>query len=146
MAMFLMALVTAFVGAIPLLARKRAQEAAILVVVAMGVSWCVYYLEMPSLVWPFYGVMGGMVVVWWSVAAIADAIAEDAPTKIAWFPLVGLLLFVAVPVVVLSVALLLVDVRVPIRVRVAVPIRVRVRVRVRVRIRIRIRVRIIGRG
>ena len=97
MTYFVMALVSAFLGILPLLFKRKISAA-----IAQGIStaivgWCILYLSTPSLAaYPLFGAPGFLTAIWWIVTAIVDAATEDyadGPTKAAWIPVGAVVLY-----------------------------------------------------
>lgn len=74
---FLLAIVTAIVGVIPLLAVKKVKESAIVGVIATLFFWLIYWTALPSLVWPLFGVYGLFIFILWIIGAIIYSVEEE---------------------------------------------------------------------
>jgi len=77
MLFFLLALVTAVVGVVPLLLGKKFSAAGITGVVYLLLSWWIYYYAVPSLVWPVFGGIGILTVVFAVISAIIVSAMES---------------------------------------------------------------------
>lgn len=79
--MFLFALIIGVLGAAPILVSKRFGVAAIMAVVYTLINWGVFYLLLPSLVWPLWGFLGGLLVATWLISAITGYIIHEFETR-----------------------------------------------------------------
>jgi len=73
-----LALIVACLGVIPLLAHRKITAAAITGLVATVFSFLIFYLNTPSLAWPFWGTAGGLVFIYWLASAIVILVMDDA--------------------------------------------------------------------
>lgn len=55
--------------------------------------WWIYYANLPSFVWPFFGMTGVFVITLWFVSAIIDSSLKSKPSILFFLPLAGLLAF-----------------------------------------------------
>jgi len=79
MVAFFMALVVSALGVVPLLIWKKGLAAAITAAASALVLWPIIYAAKPTLVWPLFGLLGVLVVVWWCGVAIAHvAMVSDS--------------------------------------------------------------------
>lgn len=92
MPFFLLALVTSILGIAPLLIARSFGAAVIAGVVELLLSWWVYYMVVPSFVWPLWGMAGAFVVICWVISAIM-IIKEEALYYVVIAPIVGILVF-----------------------------------------------------
>ena len=69
---FLLALIVSFLGAVPLLISKEYQHAGVLGVVSLFLLTPFYYFVVPSLVWPFWGLVGGTLFILWVLCAFTE--------------------------------------------------------------------------
>lgn len=73
--MFLfLAFVTAFLGVLPTLIGRKFLLAAIPGAIFFFLSWGIYYLSLPSLVWPLFGFSSGLVTIWLVIMVIVSAV------------------------------------------------------------------------
>lgn len=93
MSTLLLAVITAVIGVVPLLVFRRLTMAGIVAAVAAVNLWWIYYIIMPSTVWPMYGFFGVCVLILWVICAAIDFFTKDAFSHAVWFPIVLLLLF-----------------------------------------------------
>jgi len=82
----LLAAVTAAVGVMPLLLKRRFLPAAILGFGTFWITWGLYYAFVPSTIWPIFGFPGFCVALVWICAAVIDGSMDESPTWIAIFP------------------------------------------------------------
>lgn len=85
----LAALVTTFVGIVPLLVKQRFAIASVLGGGAFFVLWFIFWASTPSTVYPFWGPVGFFVLVLWTICAIIDGVREDRATWLMAVPIVG---------------------------------------------------------
>ncbi|TSA44137.1 hypothetical protein D4R49_00640 [bacterium] len=90
----LLALITAVVGVIPFFMAKKFGSAGIAAVVIFLISLWVYYAGTPSLVWPGWGWVGGLIVISWLICAAIDAGTEDTFTPSLWMPIAGVFVYI----------------------------------------------------
>lgn len=92
-----LALVTSVLGAAPLL--MLASETMLPFILTGSIStlvlWLIYYLAVPSFVWPLFGVFGFMVVVLWIISAVIYAVQTEKG-RAAIPAIFGVVLFVGV--------------------------------------------------
>lgn len=69
-----LAFVTAFLAVLPTMIGRKFLLAAISGTVFFFLSWGIYYLSTPSLVWPLFGFPSGLVIIWLVIMAVATAI------------------------------------------------------------------------
>ena len=82
----LAALASAGIGAAPLALRKKYVWAAIVAIVSFFVLWGVYYLAIPSTVYPLYGPVGFATAIVLAVSAAIDGISDEEFPWTAVFP------------------------------------------------------------
>ncbi|MDO8512348.1 MAG: hypothetical protein Q7S57_03680 [bacterium] len=88
----LLALVVSVLGVLPLLAAKRLQAAGVMASVAFVAILPMLALAVPSLVWPWWGMPGILVVLLWVICPVIDILISnsdqpDEPIKIRTAPL-----------------------------------------------------------
>ncbi len=76
MVAFLMALIVAGLGSLPLLAGRKFGAAAITSAVYFVALWPIFYAACPSLVWPLGGLLSVFLLLCWAVSAIIGSIIE----------------------------------------------------------------------
>ncbi|MDP3954343.1 MAG: hypothetical protein Q8Q06_02915 [bacterium] len=92
----LSALIAAVVGAIPLVFIKKPIAAALQGVLTFFLGWAIFYLAVATTVYPLFGLVGFMTMIWWVVAAII-AVADDDGTPLLWvFPASAVVIYVAI--------------------------------------------------
>lgn len=74
----LLAAISAIVGVVPLLIARRWVAAGVIGVIAFFVLWAVFYMAVPSTVWPLFGFPGFVVFVLW-IGTAALAKRNDGP-------------------------------------------------------------------
>ncbi|MDP2705650.1 MAG: hypothetical protein Q8O49_00365, partial [bacterium] len=74
---FLWALICAAVGTIPLLIAKRFIGAIIQAAVSFFILWPIFYVTIPTTVWPLFGGPGFMVLILWVIGAVINAVADE---------------------------------------------------------------------
>lgn len=89
MTYFLMALVCAFVGVIPLILKKRIIPAVILLITATLGGWYVFWLISADIVGPFCGAVFPTIIILWGICAAIDNGLNDGGISWLWiFPVV----------------------------------------------------------
>lgn len=90
MEFFLLALIVSVIGAAPLAVYQRFGTAILVGICETIVIWVIYYLAVPSLVWPWWGAAGVTVLFLWFVNAVINSWIADTqsePHKGGWaFP------------------------------------------------------------
>ncbi|OGC84641.1 hypothetical protein A3F55_03160 [Candidatus Adlerbacteria bacterium RIFCSPHIGHO2_12_FULL_53_18] len=74
----LLAAFSAVAAVLPLLLVRRFVAAGVMTVISFFVLWAVYYIAMPTTIWPLFGFPGLCVAVFWVVAAMLAAM-HDGP-------------------------------------------------------------------
>lgn len=90
------ALLSAVMGALPLLLRRKIRLAVWQSIAAAVVGYGVMYLVNPSTVWPLFGVPGLLAAIGWLIAAFIDGITEDEIPRTLYFPLGALCAYIVV--------------------------------------------------
>lgn len=91
----ILALITALLGVVPLVAARKFVASAVTGVLAFLLLWFIYYLATPSLVWPLYGAIGIFVIVFWFVSACVEGgMTDDFPKIGGSFFAVGLVILI----------------------------------------------------
>lgn len=83
---FLVALICAVAGSLPLIVRGKGIHATLLSVISFFILWPLLYLAVPSTVYPLWGLPGFLVFILWIISAIVDCVSEDEPTFALLFP------------------------------------------------------------
>lgn len=91
---FIVALVCAIAGAMPLWIGRKVKAALIQTAVSVPVLWGPVYFSTPSTVWPLFGAFGLFVFLLWFIAALIDGIMEDNITFAAAFPCIAMVLYI----------------------------------------------------
>jgi hypothetical protein len=84
----------ALLGNLPLFLSKKVTAGLIAGGIEFLFGALVLYSATPSTVWPLFGAYGGLVFVWWIVAAIVDGSIEENVTKTAILPVVFFVLLI----------------------------------------------------
>lgn len=71
------ALLCAVVGVVPLLISEKFVTAVIMVLAAWLVGWGLLYVSTPSTAYPFFGIPGFLVFIFWIIAAVIDGLTND---------------------------------------------------------------------
>jgi len=99
---FLLALFTATCGVFPLFLmgvfgsedkKEKITGSIIAFFIAWPLLWWIYYAGTPSVVWPFAGIIGVVIVCLWLVCAILDCVIKDHFSWALVFPIIGALIF-----------------------------------------------------
>lgn len=90
----LLALLVAGLGVLPYLFCKRFTGAVIQVSISFLLFWGLFYIAVPSLVYPFGGLIGGSVFLLWIIASIAVTLAYDDHYGIWLFPIIGFVVYI----------------------------------------------------
>lgn len=86
MLFYLLALAVSGIGVIPLLVGRKPVPASITVLVSAFVIATIFYLAVPSLVWPWWGLAGVAVLILWIISAAAHCVIEGGPRHTLWLP------------------------------------------------------------
>src|SRR3990167_1189931 len=74
---FSAALLSSFVGVVPLLLAKRFGSALVQGVATFFVGWFLFYTFVATTVYPLFGFVGFMTLIWWIVAALISSSNDD---------------------------------------------------------------------
>lgn len=89
---YLFPVIIALLATIPFFVLKKPGAAISTGVITWIVSMFVYYFGLPSLVHPLGGAFGGLVLGAWVVTALIDSSINEKMSKIAYFPIIGVIL------------------------------------------------------
>ena len=88
MMFFLLALAVSVLGVIPLLVGRKPVPALLLGLASTVVLGTIFYLAVPSLAWPWWGMLGISVLPLWVTSSVTHSFLEDEFQPTLWFPLV----------------------------------------------------------
>ncbi|HVN26138.1 MAG TPA: hypothetical protein VMT99_00590 [Candidatus Paceibacterota bacterium] len=92
----MVSLVSAFVGALPLLFKRKINAAIVQGLITAIVGYCLIYLLAPSTAYPLLGAPGLLTVIWWVFAAVIDGSQENEVTALVVVPIFGIILYAVV--------------------------------------------------
>lgn len=92
------ALISAFVGIIPLLFAKRSVAAISQGIATFLVGWGLSYLVIASTVYPLFGSVGVMTLLWWVVAAFIIIVIYEEKFWVWIFPVGGLVVYIIIAI------------------------------------------------
>ena len=74
---FMAALISALVGVLPLILRRRFGAGFVVGLLGFFALWGIYYLSLPSTVWPLFGLPGFCTAMLWAVSTVVDAVITE---------------------------------------------------------------------
>lgn len=90
---FIMALIVAVAGVLPLLVGRKIVAAVVTSAVFFVILWPTFYAANPSLVWPLGGLLSLFLLLCWVTSAIVDSILDDE-LRLTWLFAIGLLVII----------------------------------------------------
>lgn len=90
------AIITVLVGIVPLLIKRRFVGAIVAGVISFFASTLLYYLSVPSLVWPLLGGVGSFIIVLWVISAVIISAQDERLSITFLFPICGALVYLFV--------------------------------------------------
>lgn len=95
----LAALISALVGAIPLLVAKKPVAAAIQGLATFFIGWGFFYIGVATTVYPMFGLVGFMTVIWWALAAVLASVGVEDDEEVLWtwlFPVGAVVIYIMI--------------------------------------------------
>lgn len=99
----LAALISAVVGALPLVFVRKPVAAIVQGVVTLVLGWAIFYVAVATTVYPLFGLVGFMTMIWWVVAAVIAVSSDDGTSRqrhsnsLLWvFPVGAVVIYIAV--------------------------------------------------
>lgn len=92
----LSALISAVIGALPLVLARKPVAAVVQGAVTFVLGWAIFYVAVATNVYPLFGLVGFITMIWWVVAAVIASIDDDSTPLLWGFPISAAVIYMTI--------------------------------------------------
>src|SRR3989344_2937680 len=92
------ALISALIGALPLVLVRKPVAAIVQGVITFVLGWVIFYVAVATTVYPLFGLVGFVTLIWWVVATVVALMNEDENFWVGVFPTGAVVVYIVIAI------------------------------------------------